>query len=425
MRVELIRHVAGHELPLMLDDDGMPIPSANEFILGRQQLKTNTLTRNARELMPLFEWLKAHKIVLWQRVSSEQGFSEAEIVGSLFVTLRRDRSLGKIKRLVVEPATYNQRLMTISAFLYWYFNTCLVGMSSEHRLRERIKENQVRVASWFNEGYISAAPTARAGGSKSLTHQEEAFLLECLDPIHGKGVGKLTQVPPLHKGATPAQKKKRKKAKESRLRQDALRHRNFVAMLLMLQAGLRRGELLSLWVEDVVISSISQVNVVVRTPDPNDIRKQRPGIKRNSHTVYMSPSFARAVDEYITEWRPVLLDLAEADNDYLILSGGGNPLSMARLNEIFIELRTAYPDRLPKLLSPHTLRHRFTQNLERGMREVGMEEEKRKMALALIRGDSSLESQNVYLEAEVHEQASKVLIRHQENVMSLTEDVPF
>lgn len=425
MRVELIRYPAGHELPLLLDDDGMPIPSANEFILGRQQLKTNTLTRNARELMPLFEWLEAQQIVLWQRVNSEKGFSEAEIVGSLFVTLRRDRTHGKIKRLVVEPATYNHRLMTIAAFLRWCFNICLVGMSSEHRLRERIKENQARIASWFKEGYISAAPTARASRSKSLSHQEEAFLLECLDPINGKGIGKLTRVPTFDKGATPAQKKKRKKAKESRLRQQALRHRNFVAMLLMLQAGLRRGELLSLCVEDIVISSMSQVNVIVRPPDPNDTRRPRPEVKRNARTVSMSPSFARAVDEYITEWRPVLLDLAEADNNYLILSGGGNPLSMPRLNEIFKELRADYPDRLPQQLSPHALRHRFTQNLERGLREVGMEEEERKKALAIMRGDSSLESQNVYIEAEVREQASKVLIRYQENTMSLIEDVPF
>lgn len=425
MRVELIRYPAGHELPLLLDDDGMPIPSANEFILGRQQLKTNTLTRNARELMQLFEWLEAQQIVLWQRVSSEQGFSEAEIVGSLFVTLRRDRARGKIKRLVVEPPTYNQRLMTIADFLRWYFNTCLVGMSSDHRLRERIKENQAKIASWFNEGYISAAPTARASGSKSITHQEEAFLIECLDPINGNGIGKLTKIPPLDKGASPAQKKKRKKAKKSRLRQEALRHRNFVAMLLMLQAGLRRGELLSLFVEDIVISSVSQVNVVVRPPDPNDNRRHRPEIKRNAHTVFMSPSFARAVDEYITEWRPVLLDLAAADNDYLILSGNGKPLSMARLNEIFKELRAAYPDRLPEQLSPHALRHRFTQNLDRGLQEIGMGEDERKKAVASMRGDSSLESQNVYLEDEVRKQASKVLIRHQEKMMSFIEDVPF
>lgn len=425
MRVELIRYPAGHELPLLLDDDGMPIPSANEFILGRQQLKTNTLSRNARELMLLFEWLEAQQIVIWQRVSSEQGFSEAEIIGSLFVALRRDRTRGKIKRLVVEPDTYNQRLMTIAAFLYWYFNTCLVGMSSDHRLRERIKENQARVASWFKEGYISAAPTARASGSKSLTHQEEAFLIECLDPINGKGIGKLTKVPTFDKGATQAQKNKRKKAKESRLRQEALLHRNLVAILLMLQAGLRRGELLSLCVEDIVISSMSQVSVIVRPPDPYDTRRPRPEVKRNARTVFMSPRFARAVDEYITEWRPVLLDLAEADNNYLILSGDGKPLSMPRLNEIFKELRAAYPDRLPQQLSPHALRHRFTQNLERGLREVGMEEGKRKKALALMRGDSSLESQNVYIEAEVREQASKVLIRHQEQTMSLIEDVPF
>ncbi|CAM3985544.1 site-specific integrase [Vreelandella rituensis] len=425
MRVEAIRQPAGHEVPLLIDEDDMPIPSANEFILARQHLKPNTLIRNARELMPFFEWLQAQRVDLWQRVSSGLGFTEAEIVGSLFFMLRRDRARGKVKKLVVEPATFNQRLLTTAAFLRWYFNTCLVGMPSEHRLRERVKENQARIASWFNEGYISAAPTARASASKSLTDQEQAFLIECLNPIHGKGIGKLTKIPPFKKGATPAQKKSRQKAKESRQRQDALGHRNFVAMLLMLQAGLRRGELLSLRVEDVVVSSASQVNVVVRPPDPNDTRRPRPEVKRNARPIFMSPIFARAVDEYITEWRPILLDRAEIDNDYLILSGGGEPLSLARLNKIFEQLRKAYPGRLPAHLSPHTLRHRFSQNLERSMREAGMGEEERKKALAIIRGDSSLESQNVYIEAEVHKQASKVLARYQEKTMLITEDVPF
>ncbi|WP_427029548.1 hypothetical protein [Halomonas sp. H2] len=178
MRIEVIRQAAGHELPLLLDEDGMPIPSANEFILGRQHLKTNTLARNARELMIFFEWLDDQGIDLWHRVSRGQGFTEAEVVGSLFVMLRRDRSRGKVTKLAVEPDTYNQRLLTIAAFLRWYFDTCLVGMSSDNRVRERVKENQARVASWFNEGSISAAPTSRASGSKSMTDREHAFLVE-------------------------------------------------------------------------------------------------------------------------------------------------------------------------------------------------------------------------------------------------------
>ena len=50
MRVETVVHSSGDLLPILLDDDGLPIPSPNEFVMGRRNLSTNTLIRNLREL---------------------------------------------------------------------------------------------------------------------------------------------------------------------------------------------------------------------------------------------------------------------------------------------------------------------------------------------------------------------------------------
>lgn len=410
---------------MLLDHSGLPIPSANEFILGRRQLRTNTLQRNLRELIPLFEWLESRRIDLFRRASEGQGFTEAEIVGSLLEALQRDRSLGKVTKIAVAPSTFNQRLLTTNAFLRWYFNTCLTRLPTEHRLRARILENQQNILKWCEGSYLSAAPVNKSGQRKGLDDKEQSFLMDCLDPANPDGFGCPEMVPPLKKGASKAQKELHRKKMDSWHRRQALRHRNYVAAMLMLGCGIRRGEVLSLRVEDIVISSKPQVNVVVRDPDPSDHRGKRPSIKRNGRPIPMGPKLARALDVYIMEWRGFLLDRADEDNEYLILNGDGSPLSLKRFNEVFQEIREAYPKDLPRHLYPHALRHSFSANIEAALCRVGMEEQNRAKALALLRGDSSLESQNTYIEAEVHRQASNVLTTYQEKIMLILEDVPF
>lgn len=64
MRVEVITHPSGDQLPILLDKDGLPIPTPNEFIIGRRALGTNTLVRNLRELTVFYRWLEQKQIDL-------------------------------------------------------------------------------------------------------------------------------------------------------------------------------------------------------------------------------------------------------------------------------------------------------------------------------------------------------------------------
>jgi hypothetical protein len=91
MKVEIIRHKTGDLLPLLLDDDNLPIPAPNEFIISRRALSPNTLVRNLRELAVLYRWLKRENIDLESRILSNNAFTEAEIKGGLVEFLRRDQ----------------------------------------------------------------------------------------------------------------------------------------------------------------------------------------------------------------------------------------------------------------------------------------------------------------------------------------------
>lgn len=50
------------------------------------------------------------------------------------------------------------------------------------------------------------------------------------------------------------------------------------------------------------------------------------------------------------------------------------------------------------------------------MREAGLEEDRRKQALAMLRGDSSLESQTVYIAQEIEDRARQALSDYQKKL---------
>ena len=83
MRIKIINHKSGDLLPIIVDDDGLPIPSPNEFILSRRNLSANTLLRNLRELAVFYKWLKINQIDLELPflLKSKNLFTEAEFKG--------------------------------------------------------------------------------------------------------------------------------------------------------------------------------------------------------------------------------------------------------------------------------------------------------------------------------------------------------
>lgn len=404
MRVEVITTEQREELPLLIDADGLPVPSANEWLLTRRDKSANTLNRNLLELMPLFEWLEEQQIDLWQRISSGEGFTEAEIRGGLLELLRRDRSPRSVVKLSVAPDTYNKRLDTSAGFLKWMFSTCLSRLPSDHRSFDRIQANLDLILRWFSDGRMNPAPTKRI--EKGLDNTQRNYLIKCLDPTK----------PGYDSYGKPLRRKSEQSEDAYQLMQ-ALRYRNYAMTILLLFCGLRRGELLSLRVEDVVTgSAIPQVNVLRRGPDPLDERRPRPKVKRGERIVPLHVEWARRVDDYITDWRDVLLERAERDTDFLILSETGSPLSLSRMNDIYRKFRTAHSEKLPDHLSPHALRHTFSADMLVELQSAGLPEDEARRRLALLRGDSSEKSQDIYVLNELAKQASARLLGYQQNL---------
>ncbi|MNE48141.1 Tyrosine recombinase XerC [compost metagenome] len=193
-------------------------------------------------------------------------------------------------------------------------------------------------------------------------------------------------------------------------------------VMLMLSFGLRPGEVLSLRVEDVQLGSISSIRVHRRAPDIKDKRKQRPLIKRNGRTLAINDkSLAAELDLYITKWREMLDERNQTNLewDYLILNREGAPLSLPSITQYFQILRERHANLLPAKFSPKALRHTFSASMERLLREAGIEEDNRKKALAYLRGDSSLSSQDVYTFKETELEANKYLGQYQREIFGI------
>jgi integrase len=386
MKIEIIDHESGDQLPILLDASGMPLPLPMEFILGRRALSTNTHTRNLRELSVLFRWADHKKIDFVQRIRNDKKLTEAEVVGGLVEALRKEQGHEKkIVKMTIRPETFNQRLTTIRQFLLWCFDLELVSIPIADRRYDHVRDHKNLVDSWLRKSFIRSPPTNK-GISKGLSDSEAAFLTNYLDPRNANLNGKSL----------------------------AIRHRNFLVVAIMLYHGLRPGELLCLKVKDIEFGAITCLRVTRRPPNPRDARRPRPQIKRNGRVLPIEdPVFARHLDEYVMSTRDVLQEQADHESDYLILSDEGYPLSQSSITAFFQRLRKRFPGNLPTHLCAKALRHTFSSKMERVLRESGMDEDKRQEALAYLRGDSNVDSQVDYLGNEIEEQAHAALLKYQ------------
>lgn len=306
-------------------------------------------------------------------------------------TLRRDQATDrKITRITISPNTFNQRLTTVRQFLSWCFDMRLSSLPLADHSYDRIREQQKRLMKWLDTAFVSAPPSNK-GKHKGLTDKEVAFLVNCLNPDNPEAIG----------------------------RNPAVRFRNYVSIMIMLYYGLRPGELLSLRAHDIEIGAISNIRIIRRAPDRQDTRKPRPHIKRNGRVMPIDdPLFAQRLDEYIMNWRDILESDTKNSSEYLILSDEGSPLTQSALTQFFQGLRKRFPDQLPAHLTAKALRHTFSSRMERTLRNAGLDEDRRKQALAILRGDSSLESQSVYIAKEIEEQANRALKSFQRDLLS-------
>ncbi|WP_411564897.1 tyrosine-type recombinase/integrase [Pseudomonas shirazensis] len=146
---------------------------------------------------------------------------------------------------------------------------------------------------------------------------------------------------------------------------ERLQLRNWLMIELLLETGIRRGELLKLYTTDINKGSQhAYVSINDRENDPGDPRAEEPALKTHGRTVGISTQLYEVYEHYIQSerrpWRdgkPIKLPYR-----YLFISDRGRPLSIRALSNVldrlFLAIELAHPGLLTTL-SAHDFRHTF------------------------------------------------------------------
>ncbi|GAA6166362.1 site-specific integrase [Sessilibacter corallicola] len=141
------------------------------------------------------------------------------------------------------------------------------------------------------------------------------------------------------------------------------KYRNYLVWRLLLETGMRRGELTELKVEDV---SYAEYRVAIKHS------------KTLPRTVPISSETANYFHAYVMDYWSQIPQKAR-QHGYLITSQKGEQLSEDTLNQIFRQLRNKVPG-LPEYMAPHSLRRtwndRFSRSIDESKSGMSPEQEK-------------------------------------------------
>lgn len=136
----------------------------------------------------------------------------------------------------------------------------------------------------------------------------------------------------------------------------AVRFRNYLIVLLLIELGIRRGELLGLYVGDFSLNGPKSTVTIHRRPDDrNDPRSEKPATKTAARVLPLSGRAAEVVHEWVVTYR-AKLPLAKRSPFLIVTTPDGEPMSLSNVNKIFQATRARVPG-LPDELGPHLLRH--------------------------------------------------------------------
>jgi integrase len=344
MRVQKVHVDSGYEFEL-LDDEGLAIPIVSNFLgyLRARGCSPNTLCAYAHDLQHFYQFLKGASIQ-YQHFTPRRTLDLLQylrVVPSRRKARKRPPDLNCGAALQpstqLAPTTVNRILAAVSTF-YEYIILTDVGSDGENPLRKIPDIARARVGPRYTPFL-------------SLTTKQH--------PV--RRVVRVRTAQRLPRPLTDEQ--------VTRLFSSLIRRRDKAIFLLMLQGGLRPGEVLNLHLEDVQYGR-RRITVRHRTDHPKGARTKS-SVERvvDLH----EPETLATVNAYMLHERP-----SDTNATHLFLVGGNGskrhePLGYAALVRLF----RRHCERLgfhEPWVTPHALRHTHaTKMWESGMRELTLQ----------------------------------------------------
>ncbi|MEQ5817689.1 site-specific integrase [Marinobacter sp. NFXS11] len=315
-----------------ISDNGLLMYYPNLFISSEmRQRSKNTHVGFLHNLKVLFLWLSYEGIDLEARFAKNQHLSEKEIhrlvdfcawTAETHKKLLGSAALLPTAYMQVKRAAYFQRVTAIRKYMDWLYSQ----LATESGKREEM----ARVKATMR----SLAPNMKNHGKNEhveVNDEQIEIITNKLMPGHP----------------------------ENPWRSKSDQYRNLLIFHLLYETGIRRGELLGLYVSDI---SDCGVAVYRRHNNPIDLRKNQPNAKTGERTIPIPRALEMFAYDYVMEYRRKFNRAKK--HPYLFVShkkGAGNPLSIAAVDWIFRTARKAFPEL--KNLSAHKLRHHMNYRI--------------------------------------------------------------
>jgi integrase len=369
----------GERLPLLCSKDGPLIePVLFALSLRAKSSAANTIQQAMRSVAVLQQTLDRLGIDLNQRIA--QGMYLAlnevdQIVGDAKLQageLEKQPGLATISRprkvISMEQARLNLtrskvpgevssnttaiRLFYIRAYLNWHIQVRALRIDTNLAVRADILALGKLVDKAIRERTPSTTGNSK-GERLGLTVEGQQLLLQVIEPNH-----------PLNPWASPH-------AKE----------RNALIVHMLLELGVRRGELLGIRTSDIRAQS-QEVNIELRPDDKEDPRLYEPNGKTKDRILAVSSQSLRRISSYVQGAR---YDIKLArKNPFLLVASTGEPLSISGFNKLFKALQESTPEL--KMVIPHLLRHTFNDNMAEELEKSGMEDSQIHETLCRLNG---------------------------------------
>lgn len=343
---------SGLRVPLLVQDDvAAPLPVLVPFIYVQLQLKhraVNTATAHLRAIQAFYAYAEGRGLDVDEAILQCRFEAILSLLDGYSVWLlggrRADNVVGRIG---AADSSLFPRI--------------------DLRTRDQYLGLLKRYLAWSATRYLSRIPR------NAVTHQAiNAAFVDVTAAIERRFESHITQVRPQqvrYRSLTDAQLE----IIRALIRPGAPKNpfpervqlRNWLMIELLLETGMRRGELLKLYTTDINQGSEhAYVSINDREHDPGDPRAEEPALKTHSRTVGISTQLYEVYEHYIQyERRPMRNGKQiKLPFRYLFISDRGRPLSIRALanvlDRLFLAIELAHPKLLPTL-SAHDFRHTF------------------------------------------------------------------
>lgn len=413
----------GERMAVLVDTaNGMPLflPTIYATSMLRGGCKQlNTIKANLAALKVLYTWawksainleerlrngeflnlVEIDSIARMVRLAANELYAEADPYSAFAVPPNRRRpekvraiSTGSAPRLV-SGYTAAIRISYISAYLEWLAIYCTPNSRDRvaHAAERELMKTQL-LARKSSPRYQSVNKNGDAFGREGLELQTQDRLVACINANSSEN--------PWH--------------------DKELRKRNELLIVLLLETGIRRGELLGLTIDRINLQK-DEISIARNPDDAEDPRTYEPNTKTRARVLPISPRLSDLIHEYVTRVRSKIPG-ARRHKFLFVEHRRGQPLSLPAFTKVFSTLRERVPD-LPNNLSGHLLRHTWNERFSEKCDEQCVAESHEMKSRSYAMGWSETSgTAATYTKRSIRRGANKLMMKMQQDIVNKRED---